>query len=96
MVTPATKAYLELFFVVFAAEKTFILLSNLLCELHTTVQVRYSLTLVFLKFLNCHLVTPHPKTPRLPSLQSKVAFVDELGRIRVMLFKKWFTSFIGM
>ena len=47
-------------------------------DLHTTTQVRYSLTLVFLQFLNGHLVTPHPKTARLPSLQSKIVFVDEL------------------
>ena len=73
--------------------KTYILLSSILCDSHTTTQVWYSLTLVFLQF---HLVTPHPRTPRLPSLQSKVAFVEELGWIRVMLFKTCFTSFIGM
>ena len=54
-----------------------ILFSSFLWDLHTTTQVRYSLTLVFLQFLNCHVDTPHPKTPRLPSLQSKVVFVDE-------------------
>jgi hypothetical protein len=54
-------------------------LVQLLCDLHTTTEVGYSLTIVFLQFLNCHLVTPHPKTPRLPSLQSQVAFVDKLG-----------------
>ena len=69
---------LSFLFVVFAAEKTFILLTSF-CVFYTATQVRYSLTRVFLQFLNCHLVTPHPKTPRLPSLQSKVAFVDELG-----------------
>ena len=79
MVTPPTRAYLEFFFRGICSRKTFILLSSFLCDLHTTTQVRYSLILVFLQFLNCHLVTPHPKTPRLPSLQSKVAFVDELG-----------------
>ena len=76
------------FFRGICSRKTFILLSSFLCDLHTTTQVRYSLILVFLQFLNCHLVTPHPKTPRLPSLQSKVAFVDELGWIRVMFVQK--------
>ena len=53
-----TRAYLELFSWYLQPKKTFILLSTFLCDLHTTTQVRYSLTLVFLQFLNCHLVIP--------------------------------------
>ena len=66
---PPTRAYLELFFVVFAAEKH-LFYCPVSCVICTLPQVRYSLIPVFLQFLNCHVVTPHPKTPRLPSLQS--------------------------
>ena len=65
MVTP-TRAYLEFFLWYLQSKKHKKILSSFLCDLHTTTSVRYRLTLVFLQFLNCHLVAPHPKTPRLP------------------------------
>ena len=57
IVTPSPGPTLS-FFRGICSRKTFILLSTFLCDLHTTTQVRYSLTLVFLQFLNCHLVIP--------------------------------------
>ena len=65
MVTPPPGPTLSSFCGICSQKKQKILFS-FLCDLHTPTQVRYRLTLVFLQFLNCHLVAPHPKTPKLP------------------------------
>ena len=73
---------LSFLFVVFAAEKTFILLTSF-CVFYTATQVRYSLTRVFLQCSS--------------SIATWLLHILRLrGWIRVMLLKKCFTSFNAM